>query len=221
MTGRRHSEISLEKLEIEREKMRHRCWVLHTGEAGVFISEKGFALDSEAMSGRQCPCLDSVWVIYTSILVQQGLPVDHIPRTEMENKSTFLHTLSTATSRVPGPLQSVTCPSAVIKLRCLRPWRLSEQRGEKGSLALLNNLSRALEIRVFHTIAIFCLYYPRLHLTAGEEGESCLQMSLCILACGVLLSPFLLGYNSCENWYPHCQGVKVCVLCSSVGHFKW
>lgn len=46
--------------------------------------------------------------------------------------------------------------------------------GGKRKLDTLNNLSRALEMRVFHTIAIFCLYYPRLPLTAGEEGKTLL-----------------------------------------------
>lgn len=192
-TEHTHSESSLEKLEIEREKMRCRCWVFHTGEAGVFASEKGRALDSDAMSGRQCPCLDSVWVIYTSILVQQALPVDHIPRTEMEDGSTFLHTLSTETSRVPGTLLSVTCPSPVIKLRCLQPWRLSEQKGEKGGLTLLNNLSQALEIHVVHTIAILCLYYPRLHLTAGEEGNPACRCHCAFLLVGYYSAPSFWG----------------------------
>lgn len=85
-----------------------------------------------AMSGRKCPCLDSAWVICTSILVQQGLPADHVPGTKVENGSTFLHTLSAATSRVQGPLLPVTCPSPAIKLRCLQPWRLSGPRRKRS-----------------------------------------------------------------------------------------
>lgn len=144
-----------------------------------------------AMSGRQCPCLDSVWVICTLILVQQGLPVDHIPETKMENGITFLHTLSMATSRVQGPLLSVTCPSPVIRLWGLQPWRLSAQRRKRG---LVPSVIYQKPFRCIFSVVLlfFCPYYPRLHLTTGKGGESCFWMPLCVHACGVLVTPFFL-----------------------------
>lgn len=160
-------------------------------EARVCASEKGPLWIRNAMSGRQCPCLDSAWVICTSILVQQGLPVDHIPGTKMENGSTFLHTLSMATSRAQGPLLSVTCPSPVIRLRCLQPWRLSAQR-RKRRLVPSIIYQKPFRCTLSVVLLIFCLYYPRLHLTTDKGGESCFRMPLCVHACGVLITPFLL-----------------------------
>lgn len=163
--GHRSRENSPENVKLWREKRRSRHRILHTG------GSWSLPFWEVVCSRFQMPRLDSVRVIWTSILVQQGLPTDHIPRTKMDNGSTFLHTLSAATSRVQGPLLSVTCPSPVIKLRSLQPWRLSGQREEKG-VWHARNLSKAPQVCVFHTVAIFCLYYTGSHLTVGKAEES-------------------------------------------------
>lgn len=156
------TENSLEKLEVERKKMKQIQSSPHRRKPESWLLRRGSAQILNAMSRRQCPCLDSVWVICTSILVQQGLPVDHIPGTKMKNGSTFLHTLSTATSRVQGPLLSVTCPSPVIRLRCLQPWRLSGQR-RKRSLTPSTIYQKPF-IRAFSKVLLFFVFITKASL---------------------------------------------------------